>query len=101
MSTITMKGLPLELVELPLLLELPVALPPAPPFDELDAELLDARLLPPPATKSPTPADTEATVPDTGAVSVVPETACSALATAAWALSTPAWAEAMFASFDA
>jgi hypothetical protein len=92
-----------ELVEDEELLEpvAPAAAPPVPEEEPVPEELslpLDALLVPPPETVSPTSPPSETIVPFSGAVRRVSATASSSLLTVSRSLRTAAFAEAMFAS---
>ena len=90
-----------ELVELPRVLEAPA--PPAAPVvlaADPPEELLavEALVVPPPDTVSPTCPDSETIVPSSGATSFVSATACSSPCTVSLALRTAARADARLAS---
>jgi hypothetical protein len=68
------------------------------PDEELLSEELDALLVPPPETVSPTSPESETIVPLSGASRRVSATLCSSLLTVRRSLFTAAFAEAIFAS---
>ncbi|HTA35733.1 MAG TPA: hypothetical protein VK761_03370, partial [Solirubrobacteraceae bacterium] len=68
------------------------------PDDEELSDDVEALLVPPPETVSPTSPESETIVPLCGAIRRVSATACSSLLTVSRSLLTAAFAEAMFAS---